>query len=96
MRILRSVTQRGNDIRTAGFFSVLGRNSWFAASRLRDGFRRTGDPSRKYTWSGAGPVAAPALSVNLTAPSASPRRLMVTVLGALAITCAMLWWIMHP
>lgn len=96
MRILRSITQRGNDIRTAGWFTVVRRNTWFAASRLPDGFHRTGDPSRTLTWTGRQPVAAPSLAVNLNTQAAGPMRLTLTVLGALAITSAMLWWIMHP
>jgi hypothetical protein len=34
MRILRSLTRRGFNVGTAGYFTVLRPNTWFAASRL--------------------------------------------------------------
>jgi hypothetical protein len=38
MKILRSVTQRGSSIDSAGYFSVVRPSKWFAASRLPRGF----------------------------------------------------------
>ena len=96
MKILRSVNRRGFSIGPAGYFTVLRPNTWFPASRLSDSpLHRNyqlggsaGSPSRT--------TAAPSLDVKLNTNDPSLMRLTVTVLGAIAITSALLWWIMHP
>lgn len=42
MKILRSVTRRGFNVGTAGWFTVLKPNTWFPASRLPAGFHYLG------------------------------------------------------
>ena len=49
MRLLRSITRRGFDIGTAGWFTVLKPNTWFPASRLPGRFRYHGNPSAEST-----------------------------------------------
>jgi hypothetical protein len=107
MRILRSVKRRGFDVGTAGYFSVLRQNTWFAASRLSDGFESlvgrsnrgvpTGSAGQE-TWdrlSAQGTtVLPPALGV-ISYPH-RPLRTAVIVCLAVALTLALLWWIMHP
>lgn len=38
MKILRSTTRRGTEVRTAGYYTVLQPSAWFAAARLSDRF----------------------------------------------------------
>ena len=105
MKILRSVTRRGFSIGSAGLFSVLRPNTWFPASRLPGAHQGFGAPVKKTS----GVAGASALNgVNGQArsvqwrvidSSAEERHLIRSgsiILGALAITAAMLWWIMHP
>jgi hypothetical protein len=104
MRILRSVKRRGFDVGTAGYFSVLRQNTWFAASRLSDGFESlVGRTNRKGSagqeaWGGlsarGSASAPPALGV-ISYPH-RPLRTTVIVCLAVALTLALLWWIMHP
>jgi hypothetical protein len=47
MKILRSVTRRGFEVGTAGWFTVTGPRRWFPASRLPGGFQDfIGQPKR--------------------------------------------------
>ena len=107
MRILRSVKRRGFDVGTAGYFSVLRQNTWFAASRLSDGFgsllgrsNRTVPTSSAghETWTGLSALGTtafpPALGV-ISYPH-RPLRTAAIVCLAIALTLALLWWIMHP
>jgi len=93
MKLLRSITRRGFDIGTAGWFTVLKPNPWFPASRLPRRFRYHGSPSAETT------RANQAISVRILLPSRNDRRLarsVLVILAAVAITSALLWWIMHP
>lgn len=96
MKILRSMLRRGSSVETAGYFTVLKPNSWFAASRLQDHPYSLG--SR--TMGAAEPFSqnpeAPSLRVNLSANHPGWMRVALAILGAIAITLALLWWIMHP
>jgi RsiW-degrading membrane proteinase PrsW (M82 family) len=107
MRILRSVKRRGFDVGTAGYFSVLRQNTWFAASRLSDGFESlVGRSNRKGStgsaeqepWGGlsarGSAAAQPALGLILYPHR--PMRTAAIVCLAIALTLALLWWIMHP
>ena len=93
MKLLRSITRRGFDVGTAGWFTILRPNTWFPASRLPGRFRYRSSPSAKTT------AVDQAISVNILIPSTKDRRLgrsALVVVAALAITSALLWWIMHP
>lgn len=94
MKILRSVTRRGFSVATAGWFTVLKPNTWFAASRLQ-GHRHNGRPKVGAEPGSLNP-ATPSLSVNLRANDPGSMRLALTIMGATAITSVLLWWIMHP
>jgi len=107
MRILRSVKRRGFDVGTAGYFSVLRQNTWFAASRLSDGFESlVGRSNRGVPTGSAGQETLGRLSArgNSALPPAlglisyehRPMRTAVIVCLAIALTLALLWWIMHP
>lgn len=93
MKLLRSITRRGFELGTAGWFTVLKPNTWFPASRLPGKFRFHDSPS-----AGAAAVNPP-ISVRILLPAAEDRRLVrsaLVALAALAGTSALLWWIMHP
>jgi hypothetical protein len=73
MKILRSVNRRGSSVQSAGFFTVLRANTWFAASRLPGVSSYLVDQSK---WAASlqahdnptgNPTAAP-LTVSISAP----------------------------
>jgi hypothetical protein len=93
MKLLRAITQRGFKIGTAGWFTILKPNPWFPASRLPGRFRYRGSQSKE---TGAVDYA---ISPRIIVPSTKERGLLssaLVVLTAVAITSALLWWIMHP
>lgn len=93
MKLLRSITRRGFNVGTAGWFTVLKSNPWFPASRLPGSFRYR---SRHFAEATA---VDHAISPRIIMPSTKDRRLVrsaLVVLAAVAITSALLWWIMHP
>jgi hypothetical protein len=106
MKILRSVSQRGFSVGTAGWFTILRPNSWFPASRLPGIIKRFGIQTGGTAELIPGPsalcggreqgrnVSGPVLV--LGAEDRHWMRLAAAIFGALAITSAMLWWIMHP
>ena len=97
MKILRSVNRRGFNVGTAGWFTVLKPNTWFPASRLSKAMPPLGVRAR-----GTGPGTNGAsglvrwLAMERSVEDRNRMRLASAILGALAITSAMLWWIMHP
>jgi len=106
MKILRSVNRRGFSVGTAGWFTILRPNTWFAASRLpgaHQGFgiqtRGTAELATRYRApkiAGAQASAAPWQVIEARKQRHRPMRSASIIFGALAITSAMLWWIMHP
>jgi len=93
MKLLRSITRRGFNIGTAGWFTVLKPNTWFPASRLPGRFRYRGSQSAEST------AVDPAISLRIMIPSTTdrrPARSALVILAAAAVTSALLWWIMHP
>lgn len=93
MKLLRSITRRGFDVGTAGWFTVLKPNTWFPASRLPGRFRYRSSPSAEKT------AVDHAISLPILLPTTKDHRLgrsALVVLAAVAITSALLWWIMHP
>jgi hypothetical protein len=93
MKLLRSITRRGFNVGTAGWFTVLKPNTWFPASRLPGRFRYRSSRSAETT------AVDHAISPRIIIPSTKDRRLVrsaLVVLTAVAITSALLWWIMHP
>ena len=106
MKILRSVSRRGFSVGTAGWFTVLRPNTWFPASRLPKahpalGTRADGavEQVSKDNFVGFPSGDAKAVRWMTTEQRAEDRnrvRRASAIFGALAITSAMLWWIMHP
>ena len=106
MKILRSVNRRGFSVGTAGFFTILKPNTWFPASRLPKTFPGFSVRTERTVNRVPGPVAmggtdGPARAVRWLAmervvEDRNRMRLASAIVGALAITSAMLWWIMHP
>ena len=104
MRILRSLNRRGFNVGSAGYFSVLRQNTWFAASRLSDGFESLIGRSNRGLPTHSTPAPRAALSARATSAPAlaliphqyRPARAAVIVCAAIAITFVLLWWIMHP
>lgn len=93
MKLLRSITRRGFDVGTAGWFTVLKANTWFPASRLPGRFRYH---ERPYTDTA---TLDRAISLRILVPSRTDRHMVrsaAVILAAVAITSALLWWIMHP
>lgn len=96
MKLLRSITRRGFNVGTAGWFTVLKPNTWFPASRLTAGdyHRATLPVDKTY----AGDLAS-IVPPKITIPKPEERSsfsFAVVVVAAVSITSAMLWWIMHP
>jgi hypothetical protein len=101
MKILRSVNRRGFNVGTAGSFTVLRPNTWFAASRLSDSLHSlgkgatlpdnvvSGRPDMRETT-----MLLPTVQLNRQDPRV--MRTVSVVAAAFAITSILLWWIMHP
>ena len=106
MKIIRSVTHRGNDVGTAGYFSVLRTNSWFAASRYPDRFpnlhaRIEAAAQQKEQeeagLNGSNDQLAVHLDLNAPKEPLPWMRLTATVLLAFGIISFLYWWIfMNP
>jgi len=106
MKILRSVTRRGFNVGTAGWFTITSPRPWFAASRLpkasrylSEEFQNIGDPTAPSHPSDiqAGPVAAmPPRIMAINSDARHPMRQMLIVLSAIAITLVLLYWISNP
>jgi len=97
MKILRSVNRRGFSVGVAGWFAILKPNTWFPASRLPSPFHYRGSqtaetPSMDHADSHE-TIATPRIIMPNT-QNHRPMRLALVVLGAIAITSALLWWIM--
>ena len=106
MKILRSVSRRGFSVGTAGWFTVLRPNTWFPASRLPKCHPAFGTPTDRAVEQ-APTGSAPGLSsdgvkavwwlpMERNGEDRNRVRFASAILGALAITSAMLWWVMHP
>lgn len=98
MKILRSVNRRGFSLGTAGYFSVLKPNTWFPASRLPGTFRYRGSQStdKPAVNADSHKTTVPPRIIVLSTQDRHPMRLVLVVLAAIAITSALLLWIMHP
>jgi len=95
MKILHSVNRRGFSVGSAGEFTILKPNTWFPASRLPGRFRYRGNKSPVRHADSRVMTVPPRILI----PSTPDRPLMrpaLVVLAAIAITSALLWWIMHP
>lgn len=104
MKILRSVNRRGFNVGSAGWFTILRPNTWFPASRLPRTVQRigiqTGEAAEKpeSALNGASDQVRSVRwpMIERSEQNQHPVRSASIILGALAITSAMLWWIMHP
>jgi hypothetical protein len=99
MKILRSVNRRGFSVGSAGWFAILKPNTWFPASRLPGSFRYRGSQSAQTPAVDHADSYETTIPPRIVIPSTQDRRLMrpaLVVLAAIAITSALLWWIMHP
>ena len=101
MKILRPVIRRGFSVGSAGYFTVLRPNTWFAASHFPDRFPNLHErdeavvrqPAQELTSS----AAANQMTIHLDLkPPAEPLRLMrlaLIVMLAIGITVFAFWWI---
>ena len=98
MKILRSVSRRGYDVGTAGWFTVLRPNTWFPASRLPKNLPGFGMRAEQITPGSLSGTVQPTQwrPAERRTDDRNRMRLASAVFGAGAITSAMLWWIMHP
>lgn len=99
MKLLRSITRRGFDVGSAGWFTILKPNTWFPASRLPAGFRYRSSQSMQVTAVYHADNFKTAASPRILFPSTKDRSLVrgaLVLVAAIAITSALLWWIMHP
>ncbi|HEY1985690.1 MAG TPA: hypothetical protein VGG85_09790 [Terracidiphilus sp.] len=99
MKLLRSITRRGFNVGTAGWFTVLKPNTWFPASRLPGHFRYRNSQSAETTAVNRADSREPTKSPQIMIPTSKDRRLMrpaLIVLTAMMVTSGLLWWIMHP
>lgn len=97
MKILRSVNRQGFNVGTAGWFTVLRPNTWFAASRLPGVFHY---PSGRFR--GTGEITsteqqtkAPSLLMSWDRPDHRRGASAWIVLAATAITSVLLLWIIQ-
>lgn len=97
MKILRSVNRRGSTVGSAGFFTVLRPNGWFAATRLPDSFHYLNDRYKRAAELAVSERRAinHADSAELTGPSNVENTRWVqsglVVLTAAAAASALLW-----
>ena len=105
MKILRSVTRRGFTVGTAGMFTIVSPNRWFAASQLSESLQRLGGRPKEAAAPAAAAGKAPdrAGQATMTSPqimilSTQDRRSMRFALVALlaaAIAFFILWCFFH-
>jgi hypothetical protein len=101
---LRTWNRRGFNVRPAGWFTVLNPAGWFAASRLPGGFRYLGgEPKRREPTFEPMQDQADSQETNLRLQTIEPgahdhplMRPALVVLGAIAITSLLLWWVAFP
>ena len=107
MKILRSVTRRGFSVGTAGWFTVLRPNTWFPASRLPGSIHHPGGRPREIdeprpaqiqpsSHAGSQEMAILPQTMNMGMRDRGLMRMAMVVLTALAITSALLLWIITP
>ena len=108
MKILRSVIRRGFSVGSAGYFTVLRPNTWFAASLFPDRFPNLHErveaavrqTAQEQKISGS-PANQSTIHLELKPPP-EPLHLMrsaLIVLAAIGITVFAFWWIFvrpHP
>jgi len=104
MKILRSMNRGGSSTESIGFYTLLKPGKWFAASRLAGSFHYPGSRSRSALLAPVPEQNVPsqadsretAIPVKTVQPGAQNHPLvssLLTVLGAIAITLLLLWWI---
>jgi hypothetical protein len=94
MKILRSVTRRGFNVGTAGWFTVLRPNTWFPATRLPRSFHYLGGRPTGAVQPGSQVTAMPLQILRLSARDRRLVRPALIVMAAATITAVLLWWIM--
>lgn len=108
VKILRSVNRRGSSVGTAGYFTVLRANTWFAASRFPDRFHNLREraeaavrqPAQEQEISST-PANQSTIHLDLR-PQPEPLHWMrsaLIILVASGITMFLLWWVFvrpHP
>ncbi len=102
MKILRSVTRRGFDVITAGYYTLLKRNTWFAASRFPDRFpnlRKRAEAVAQQSEISSRAENQSTIHLDLK-PQPEPLHLVrfaLIILVALGITVFLVWWtLLHP
>ncbi len=99
MKILRSVTRRGFNVSTAGWFTVLRPNTWFPASRLpekRRHFAVQAKGAESAQESGRPAETPPTLRIlELNTRDRQLTRPALVVLAALAVAWVLLWLIIR-
>ncbi|HEX4284735.1 MAG TPA: hypothetical protein VHZ28_06550 [Terracidiphilus sp.] len=95
MKVRHPLKRRSFSVSTAGWFTVLRPDKWSAASRTPGGFY----PSSVRTALDGRNMREAIMPPSIVSLDPQDRRMMRTgwiVLAAMAITSALLWWIMHP
>ena len=93
MKLLRSITQRGFRVGTAGWFPVLRPNTWFPASRLPGRFRSPHLQQAPRTGAPVAPTIDLSRALALERSQSRPLRRAAILLLAAVLTAALLWWI---
>jgi hypothetical protein len=102
MKILRSVTRRGFTVGTAGMFTIVSPNRWFAASQFPRSFERLrGQSAEAAAAAGRAPRGAdqwapssPHIMI-LSPDDRHPMRFALIALLATALAFLILWWFFH-
>ena len=105
MKILRSVTRRGFTVGTAGMFTIVSPNRWFAASQFPESFQPFGGRSKAAAAPAVAAVKPPyrmdghaTTSPQILVRSAQdrcPMRFALVLLLAAAVALFILWWFFH-
>ena len=102
MKIFRSVTHRGSSVGTAGYFTVLRPNTWFAATRFPDRFPNLHERVQAAAQESAQEQKTSNAKANQSTlhlelkPPPEPLQLLRSafiLLVAAGITIFLLWWI---
>lgn len=103
MKLLRSITRRGFTVGTAGWFTVVSPNRWFASSRLprsshylSEEFQTiAGRNKRRHPDQAGSGQAAPPRIMLIAREDRHPIQIALIVLTAIAITAVVLTWIIR-
>jgi hypothetical protein len=98
MKILRSVTRRGYNVQTAGYFTVVSPRRWFAASQFPDGLeghiKVTAETDAARDRADIEETEPPQIAM-LSTRDRQSKQFVWAALAAAVIALLLLWWFFH-